>query len=161
MGKINVFCSFSTLNDFIKQNKIMAKSLFPKQSKWILGLVCLFILTSCTRQEGAKVEAFFFNLLSMIGLMSVEVLLLVIVTMTKVLTNNNNYGTTAKTVSWVLFAVVFIILFIWTNIIVTDWMHSAPYRYGEGVVMVWGMYFIAIISTVAAMFFVKNNTNKS
>lgn len=133
----------------------MAKSLFPKQTKWGLGLICLFILTSCTKSDGAKAEAFLFNMLSMMGLMAVEVAILIIVVMTMVLRQNDNYGPKAKVATMALFGVVAIMLLVWTSIILTDWMKSDAYQYGEGVMMVWGMYFIAIASTVAAIVYVR------
>lgn len=133
----------------------MAKSLFPKQTQWGLGLICLFILTSCTKSEGAKAEAFLFNMLSMMGLMAVEAVLVVIIVMTMLLRQNDNYGTKAKVATMVLFGAVAVMLFIWTAIILTDWMNSGAYKYGEGVLMVWGMYFIAIASSVATIVYVR------
>ena len=82
--------SLTSLN-FSTKNKIDKKSLFSKQTKWGLGLICLFILTSCTKSEGAKAEAFLFNMLSMMGLMAVEVALVIIVVMTMLLRQNDNY----------------------------------------------------------------------
>lgn len=133
----------------------MAKSIFPKQTKWGLGLICLFILTSCSKSEGAKAEAFLFNMLSVMGLMTVEVTLVVIVVMTMMLRQNDNYGTKAKVATLVLFGAVAIMLLAWTQVILTDWMKSSAYQYGEGVLMVWGMYFIAIASTIGAIVYVR------